>query len=50
MLPNDKGVNPARRNDIYKELRKETNIWANYAEDGKNTQRVTDFIIDKANL
>ena len=40
----------ATENDIYKELRKEISTWANYSTDGKNAERVTDFIIDKANL
>lgn len=40
----------AKENDIYKELRKEINTWANYSTDGKNAERVVDFIIDKAKL
>ncbi len=34
---------------LHKE-RQELCRWANYATDGKNTERVTDFIIEKANL
>ena len=37
-------------NDKYRELRKEINVWANYSNDGENTKRVVDFIIEKAHL
>lgn len=43
-------VDVANNNDVYKELRKEINEWANYSDDGKNASRVTDFIIEKADL
>lgn len=36
--------------DPYREEREELNALLNYASDGKNSQRVTDFIIQKANL
>ncbi len=43
-------VDVANENDEYKELRKEINAWANYSTDGKNAQRVVDFIVEKARL
>lgn len=36
--------------DRLRNERQELCRWANYATDGKNTERVTDFIIEKANL
>lgn len=43
-------VDVSQENDAHKEARKEINLWANYATDGRNAQRVVDFIIDKAKL
>ena len=40
----------ATGNDTLKKERNEINSWANYASDGKNTERVVDFIIQKACL
>ncbi|MBQ9963494.1 MAG: CDP-glycerol glycerophosphotransferase family protein [Clostridia bacterium] len=37
-------------NDALKDERAEICEWANYSRDGKNAQRVTDFIIEKAAL
>lgn len=36
--------------DYLEEERREINEWANYSDDSKNTERVVDFIIEKANL
>ena len=36
--------------DNLRNERREICEWANYATDGKNTERVVDFIIEKANL
>lgn len=36
--------------DNLRDERREICEWANYADDGKNTERVVDFIIEKANL
>lgn len=36
--------------DNFHDERREICEWANYAVDGKNTERVVDFIIEKANL
>ena len=36
--------------DIHREIRREYCKQVNYSNDGKNTQRVVDFIIEKANL
>ena len=43
-------VDVAGENDAYREERKEINEWANLSKDGKNSQRVVDFIVDKAKL
>ena len=40
----------ARGEDPYREERNQLNSLLNYASDGKNAQRVTDFIIEEANL
>ena len=40
----------AAEEDPYKEERRKLNALLNYAADGKNTQRVTDFIVEKAKL
>lgn len=43
-------VQLADGHDDLEQARKEINTWANISDDGKNTERVVDFIIDKANL
>lgn len=40
----------AREEDPWREERNQLNALMNYASDGKNAQRVTDFIIEKAKL
>lgn len=36
--------------DLLKKERKEVSLWANYSHDGKSSQRVADFIIEKTRL
>lgn len=43
-------MNVANGIDNLKSERKEINEWANYSNDGQNSKRVVDFIIEKANL
>ncbi len=40
----------AEENDLYRQDRLEINALVNFAEDGKNSQRVVDFIMEKAKL
>lgn len=42
--------NLAKGNDKLKRERAKVSAWANFSKDGKSTQRVTDFIIEKAKL
>lgn len=42
--------NLAAGKDPLKVQRAEISAWANYARDGRSAQRVTDFIVEKANL